>query len=73
MQYYDFNLIIGKNLRALRQSSGLTQEKMAELLYISRPALSSLENGKSHISFMLAVQIAEIMSIDIRSLYNSEL
>ena len=37
-----------EKLQALRKSKHLTQEQLAELLYVSRTAISKWESGVSH-------------------------
>lgn len=38
---------IGKNIRDLRQQSHLTQEELAERLFVTRQTISNYENGVS--------------------------
>lgn len=45
--YYDYDLSkIGERLRSLRKSKGLTQEELANELYIRRASISDFETGK---------------------------
>ena len=39
------NEVIGRNLKKARESAGLSQEELAELLGVSRATLSAIENG----------------------------
>lgn len=39
---------IGQRMRALRQGAGLTQDELAERLYVSRQTISNWETGKSY-------------------------
>ena len=41
-----FYLEFGKNLQELRKSRGLTQEELAEALFVSRTAVSKWESGR---------------------------
>lgn len=42
-----FSMKISKRIKSIREKSGLSTNKFAELLNISQPAFSRLENGKS--------------------------
>ena len=41
-------LTLGEKLQTLRRSRGLSQEQLAEILEVSRQAVSKWENGDSH-------------------------
>lgn len=45
----DLKSIIGRNIRFYRKNLGLNQEKLAELIDIAPPSLSSLETGQSFV------------------------
>lgn len=38
---------IGKHIRSLRIQQGLTQEQLAQMLYVTRQTISNYEMGKS--------------------------
>ena len=38
---------LGENLRKYRKQKGLTQDELAEKLYVTRQAVSNWENGKN--------------------------
>ena len=41
-------MTLGEKLQTLRRSRGLSQEQLAEILEVSRQAVSKWENGVSH-------------------------
>lgn len=52
--------ILGRNIREIRNSLNLTQEKFSELLYVNSHYLSQVENGKVGISIDTAINICKI-------------
>ena len=38
---------VGKNIRILRTKNGMTQDELAEKLFVSRQTVSNYENGVS--------------------------
>ena len=55
---------IGKNLKQLRESKGLKQEQLAELLFVTRQTVSNYENGRSRPDIETLMKIAEILEIE---------
>ena len=41
-------MTIGKNIKKLRTAGGLTQDQLAEQLYVTRQTISNWERGVSH-------------------------
>ena len=58
-----YHNIIAGNIRYLRQSKKLSQEKLAELLNCSREFISRVENNKERISLNMLFKIAEVFKI----------
>lgn len=56
---------IGKNIRDLRLRAGITQEEMAEKLFVTRQTVSNYENGKSRPDVDMLVKIAELFTVDV--------
>jgi transcriptional regulator with XRE-family HTH domain len=55
---------IGKNIKDLRIKSNLTQEELAEELFVTRQTISNYENGKSRPDVDMIVRIAELLNVD---------
>ena len=68
-------LAIGDNIRILRKSAGLTQQKLAEKLNISCQAISKWENGYCLPETQLLPKLADVLhtSIDNILMYNSNI
>lgn len=56
-------------LRYWRNLRGLTQADLANYLGVSQPYISGLENGKEIPSYELAANLAELLEIDMKELY----
>ena len=59
-------------LLSLRKEKGLTQEQLAEALYVSRTAISKWESGRGYPSLASLQEIAKYFSITIDELINEE-
>lgn len=55
---------IGKNIRDLREQCGLTQEEMAEKLFVTRQTISNYETGKTRPDVDMIIKIAEVLKTD---------
>lgn len=60
--------ILGRNIRACRESAGLTLEKVAEKADMSWPYLSEIERGKENISIDKVAKIATALGVTISDL-----
>lgn len=56
---------IGKNIKDLRIRKNLTQDELAEKLFVTRQTVSNYETGKSRPDIDMLMQIAEVMEADI--------
>lgn len=59
---------VGKNIRSLRTSKHMTQDELAERLFVSRQTVSNYETGKSHPDIEILVKISEIFDTDVNAL-----
>lgn len=61
---------IGKNIKNLRLERGLSQEKLAEYVNLSREHLSCIERGKYSINLETLYNISEFFDIDIKHFFD---
>lgn len=64
----DYHLI-SKRIKDARKLSGLTQEQLAEKIGISTNAVAKLENNLMTASLQTLVNIANILNIDMNTLF----
>ena len=65
MEFYE-------KLQELRKNKGLTQEQLAEELYVSRTAISKWESGRGYPSIDSLKEISKYFSVSIDDLLSSE-
>lgn len=61
---------IGRKVKSLRLEMGLSQEKLAECVDMSREHISCIERGKNLASTETLYYLAEFFGIDIREFFN---
>ena len=61
-----------EKLQNLRKQKGLTQEELAEILYVSRTAVSKWESGRGYPSIDSLKEIAKYFSVTIDELLSSD-
>lgn len=64
----EFMSNIGKNIRLLRTLNKMTQDDLAEKLFVSRQTISNYETGKSHPDIDMLIKIAEILNSDVNTI-----
>ena len=62
----------GEKLLELRNSKGMTQEELAEALFVSRTAISKWESGRGYPSIDSLKEISKFFSVSIDGLLSSE-
>ena len=60
------------NLKKLRESKGLSQEKLGGNLGVSRQTINSIENGKFDPSLTLAIKLTKFFDEPIDSIFELE-
>lgn len=63
---------LNEKLQELRKSKGMTQEELAEVLYVSRTAISKWESGRGTPSIESLKQISAVFSVSIDDLLSAE-
>ena len=59
---------IGKNIRDIRALKNMTQEVLAEVLFVTRQTVSNYENGRSRPDIEMVLKIAEALDTDANSI-----
>lgn len=55
---------IGKNIKALREWKCLTQDQLAEKLFVTRQTVSNYETGRSRPDVEMLTKIADVLDVD---------
>ncbi len=63
-------LILGNNIKKARKSKNLSQNKLAEMLDISREHLAKVETAKRKISLSLLFKLSDILNISESELFD---
>ena len=60
---------IGKNIRAIRESQGLSQEELAELVEIDRTYIGGIERGERNVASLNLIRIAIALNTEVGNLF----
>jgi len=64
----DINKTLGNRIKKLREKSGITQQKLADLLRLSRPTISQIEMGARKLSADELVKLSHIFNLSVEYL-----
>lgn len=59
---------LGLNIKIARLKNGLSQEQLAELIDVSRTAISFIETARQNPTILKVIDIAKVLNIDINEL-----
>ena len=59
---------VAKNIRKIRDASGMTQEELAEKMFVTRQTISNWENGKSQPDVETLSKLSELFSVEVTEL-----
>lgn len=60
--------LFGLNVRRIRKSKGISQERLAELAGIDRSYMGNIERGEKNITLKKAYEICDALEIDIKTI-----
>ena len=60
------------NIKALRDKNAITQEQLAKLAGVSRQSIISIEKGQYVPTTILALKLAEVLSVKMEELFKLE-
>ncbi|MDE5557749.1 MAG: helix-turn-helix domain-containing protein [Ruminococcus sp.] len=63
-------MLTGQKIAKLRIEANLTQEQLAEKLYITRELVSKWETGKRNPNYKMILKITEIFNVDAEDIFN---
>ena len=63
---------IGLRIKELRERVGMSQQRLAELMGVSRPTISQIENGERKICTDELINFSKIFGVSVGSLLNLE-
>lgn len=56
---------IGEKIRQARREKGMTQEQLAQALFVSRQTVSNWENGRTEPDYQTLMRLSELLGLDI--------
>lgn len=66
----DIKLLVGKRVRELRNSIGISQEELADLAGLDRTYITSVERGKRNISIVNIEKLAKALKVSLSEFFN---
>ena len=68
----DISIKLGQRIKELRERSEISQQKLAELLKVSRPTITQIEKGERKIFADEIIKLSEIFHLSVESLLELE-
>ncbi len=63
---------IGLKIKLLRQQAGLSQEKLAEMIFLTFQQVQKYESGQTTLNILKLQQIAEALQVSVTEFFSSE-
>lgn len=68
MKKHEINIRVGKKIRDIRQSKGLSQEQLAEYAEVHRTYIGMIERAEKNITLVSLEKIARALGVEIGEL-----
>ncbi len=62
--------LFGQRVREIRKSQNLTQEELAELIWMDPQHLCKMENGNHFPTLKNIIKLADVLNIDVKDLFS---
>lgn len=72
MQQKDFQILLGRRIKALRKSKQFSQVEFAYMLDKEKQNYNKIENGKTNPTAWTLMQIANLLEVPVGELFNWE-
>jgi transcriptional regulator with XRE-family HTH domain len=69
----DERKMIGKQIKTLRQTRGMSQEELSEKVSINSKYLSAIERGKANPTLDIFIRLADALNVSLPDLFDYEL
>ena len=66
----DIKLLVGKRVRELRNSIGISQEELADLADLDRTYITSVECGKRNISIVNIEKLGNALQLSLKEFFS---
>lgn len=70
MDEQQLKTLFGKRVRELRKSQKLTQEELAELIWMDPQHLCKMENGNHFPTLKNIIKLADVLNIEVKDLFS---
>ena len=69
----EYLLMVGKRIKHIRNTLGITQQELADKSNLDRTYISAVENGRQNISLSVSMRIAQVLNTRVENITNQGL
>ena len=66
----DIKLLVGRRVRELRKTIGISQEELADMVGLDRTYITSVECGKRNISIVNIEKLANALQVSLKDFFS---